>query len=159
MAPLNRIVEVGSKLLAGALLLASILNAAASVAPINTPGLALIGSIVIGTIWLALELSTKKFGLRWETKNGNGDVKLRRLGKGPRLAAVGAISLLWVHPALNLFRPPVEVTTLPHVLYDYASNYPDKYFRFKKVRYDLSEKLFSVTSSRKTGPAKTGKIG
>jgi hypothetical protein len=144
VAPLNRIVTVGSYLLVGGAGIVAILSATNAVALVNTPWRALVGSGIIVTIWSAVELLIKKGGLRWSSENG--DVHLRRLGKRPRFVAIGAISILWLHPALNLFQPPVEVSTLPHVLYDYASNYPDKYFRFKKVRYDLEDDLFSNLS-------------
>lgn len=144
MAPLNRIVTTGSYLLIGGAGIVAILSATNAVALVNTPGRALVGSGIIVTIWSAAELLIKQGALRWSSETG--DVHLRRLGKRPRFVAIGAISILWLHPVLNLFQPPVEVSTLPHVLYDYASNYPDKYFRFKKVRYDLADDLFSNLS-------------
>jgi hypothetical protein len=144
MTILQRILTNGFYVITGAAVLASLFGYIGDLGPINTPRLALIGSAVIVVIWLGLELSIKYFRFKWKTEIGH--IQLQRLGKMPRLAMVGAILILWVNPVVNLFRVPSEVSTLPHVLYDYASNYPVKFFRVKELKAPLAGDLFSKLS-------------
>lgn len=138
----QRIVTWGSYLVLGASLLAAVLSAINhALAFVDTPVRAFIGSVVIGTIWLTAELLIKKCSLRWRMEGS--DVRLRGLGIKPRVAAIGAIIFLWLPPGVNLFKLPEEVSLLPHILYEYTSNYPQKFLRLKQIRQSLSGELES----------------
>jgi hypothetical protein len=140
MTAFEGIVKNGSYVIYGAAGIAAFFGAISSVAPISSPKLACVGSAVIGALWLVYE-GSKYLGLKWKIQIG--EIDLQRSRKGPRLAAIGAILMLWINPLVNMFRAPVEVSSLPHVLYDYASNYPVKYFRYKETTPSLAGDLFS----------------
>jgi hypothetical protein len=93
---------------------------------VGTPLRAFAGSIVIITIWLAWELFIRKIGPRWI-----GGTRLKKLRIRPRLFILGLILPLWIPSVFNLFKIPEEVSSLPHILYEYDSNYHLKYLRLK----------------------------
>jgi hypothetical protein len=142
MTAFEQILKNGSYVIYGAAAIAAFFGAISNVTSISSPRSALLGSALIGAIWLGYELS-RYLGIKWRIQIGEIQLRSR---KGPRLAAMGAILMLWINPVVNMFRDPPEVSSLPHVLYDFASNYPVKYFRYTELKPPLAGDLFSKLS-------------
>jgi hypothetical protein len=100
---------------------------------VQTSRRASIISGVLILVWFVSEIAIWRFRPIWRVADAN--VRVNTLGSQPRLAFVGAILFLWIAPLLNYFTTPEEVAFLPHLQYEYSSNYPDKYLRLRQSNH------------------------
>jgi hypothetical protein len=101
---------------------------------VGTPLRAFIASATIIVIWIIMEFLIKRYSPKWIPIQGPKS-KIKSLGLRPRLTILGIIAPLWipsiVNPIVSYFKIPEEVLSVPHLLYEYKSNYPQKYLRLR----------------------------
>jgi hypothetical protein len=107
-------------------------------AVVGTPLRAFVASAIVLAIWIIIELLIKRYSPRWISIQGP-NLKIKRLGIGPRLVILGIVAPLWIPSVVNHFKVPEEVSLLPHLQYEYRSNYPQKYLRLKSSPLSSSE--------------------
>ena len=87
-------------ILAGAVLLGTILDAVSNALSIVTLPVAVTGTVLIATALAVSILIMRRRPLRWVVKGGK-EIYIRKLGVQPILGAVGMIVLLWVAQYIN----------------------------------------------------------
>jgi len=97
-------------------------------------------------VWVGLELYVWNYRPSWKMEGSEGRIK--SIGTKPRLMVLGAVLFLWLPPGVNSLKTPQEVLGLPHLKYEFTSNYPFKYLRLKDVKPPLSDNLHAHLTLR-----------
>lgn len=80
-----------------------------------TPQVTFIGSAIILIFWVGAEIVSKFYRLRWSTEN-NSQIRIKKIGVKPRLAILGAISLLWLPVLIGSSKEEQNVKTPPTII-------------------------------------------